>query len=50
MIPISGSVLSVLILPNEQFTGAILFALLLVAGGLVIVNYRQKEQAAEIAP
>lgn len=46
VIPISGSVLSALLLPGEDFTAAILFALVLVAAGLFVVNYWRKEEVA----
>lgn len=39
IIPVSGAILSAIFLPGEQFTAAILLALLLVAFGLVVVNY-----------
>lgn len=42
VIPISGAVLSVLVLPEEQFTSSILAALLLVTAGIIAVNYWQR--------
>jgi drug/metabolite transporter (DMT)-like permease len=38
MIPISGAVLSALLLPAERFTASILAALLFVAAGIAAVN------------
>jgi drug/metabolite transporter (DMT)-like permease len=42
VIPISGAILSVLVLPEEQFTSSILAALLLVTAGIIAVNYWQR--------
>ncbi|NMB01893.1 MAG: DMT family transporter [Firmicutes bacterium] len=50
VIPISGAVLSAILLPNERLTLSILAALLLVAAGIGAVNYWQRvngEQKAQ---
>lgn len=41
MVPVSGAILSVLFLPGETFTLSALGALVLVAAGIVIVNYNK---------
>ncbi len=46
VIPISGSLLSALVLPGEDFTLSVLLALLLVASGLIAVNYRGRKGEA----
>ena len=42
IVPVSGSVLSTIFIPGESLTPAILFALALVALGIIIVNIRPK--------
>ncbi|MBS4537315.1 DMT family transporter [Clostridium sp. D2Q-11] len=42
MIPVSGSFLSVLLIPNEKFTVYMISALVLVASGIIFVNYKRK--------
>lgn len=42
VIPISGAILSAILLPDEQLTISILAALVLVAGGIGAVNYWQQ--------
>ncbi|MDN5341501.1 MULTISPECIES: DMT family transporter [Oceanotoga] len=42
MIPVSGSILSVLFIPDEKFSIQILFALFMVAIGIFAVNYKKK--------
>ena len=47
VIPISGTILSALFLPGEQFTLSLLAALLLVAGGIGAVNRWQRSNGKE---
>ncbi|MCF3944392.1 DMT family transporter [Oceanobacillus alkalisoli] len=42
IVPVSGSILSTILVPGESLTPAILFALALVALGIIIVNIRPK--------
>ncbi len=49
VIPISGSLLSALVLPGEDFTLSVLFALILVASGLIAVNYRGRKGGRPMA-
>lgn len=44
IVPVSGSILSTLFIPGESITPAILFALALVALGIIIVNMRPQNQ------
>lgn len=44
IVPVSGSILSTLFIPGENITPAILFALALVALGIIIVNMRPQNQ------
>lgn len=47
IIPISGSLLSALLLPGEEFTTSVLLALILVASGLIVVNYWGRKEVAD---
>lgn len=42
LIPISGSILSIVFLPDEHFSLNILFGLILVSGGIILINKKQK--------
>lgn len=46
VIPIAGSVPSALVLPGEDFTAVVLLALVLVAAGLIVVNYWGRKEVA----
>ena len=47
-IPISGAILSTMLLPDEQFTMTILVALILVALGISAVNHWQRSNGKEV--
>lgn len=47
LIPVSGSLLAVLLLPEETLSVNLLGALLLVSVGIVIVNYRRKVEQTQ---
>lgn len=47
LIPISGALLSALLLPGEGLTGSALLALILVAFGISVVNYRREKTREE---
>lgn len=42
LIPISGSILSIIFLPGENFSVNILLGLILVSGGIILINKKQK--------
>jgi len=42
LIPISGSILSIIFLPEEHFSLNILLGLILVSGGIILINKKQK--------
>ena len=42
LIPISGSILSIIFLPEESFSVNILLGLILVSGGIILINKKQK--------
>lgn len=42
MIPVSGAVLSALMLPEEKLTLRVVFALILVASGIIFINYDKR--------
>lgn len=45
MIPVAGSILSAILLPDEQLTSSVFFALLLVVVGISMVNIWQHKEA-----